>query len=150
MTLEGHLATAITEDSEIAGLFLDDAGDPRDPETWFFAASSLGLGEHPARPDCPYVVWNELADLEHPEARETSDSRTRTFSWYVYDKPGDFTLIDLILYKIKRRIKLLDHFTTAGGVVCMKSEWLGTSGQIPSDGYASSTKFGTSSHTVSR
>lgn len=150
MTLEGHLEVAITGDSEIAELFVDDEGNPRDPETWFFSSESLGKGDNPAQPERPYIVWNELSDQEHPEVRETSDARTRFFSWYVYDRMGDYTLIERILYRIKKRIKALDHFTTADGVVCSESRWLGTSGRIPSDGYDSSTKFGTSSHTVSR
>lgn len=150
MTVEDHLATAITEDVDIAAEFKDDADDPRPVEDWFYSSESIGVGENPAIPRRPYIVWNELSDTEHEEVRDTSDCRTRTFSWYVYDTVGDYTRIDRILRLIKRRVKVLGHFTTADGVVCMESRWLGTSGRIPSDGYDSSTKFGSSSHTVSR
>ncbi len=115
-----------------------------------FQSSALGVGNVPAHPDHPFVVWNELDDLEFLEVRETSDSRNRTFTWSVYAPFGDFTVIDEILYGIKRRIKLLRDFKTADGIVCMESLWLGTSGQILSDGYSSSTKFGTTRHTVNR
>ncbi len=150
MTLEAHLEEEIVGDAVIAGVFLDATGDPRPPEEWYFAASSLGLGDNLPVPDRPYIVWNELADNEHAEVRETSDSRTRFLQWYVYDHPGDYTRIDQILLLLKRRIKAIGDFTTPDGFVCMQSEWNGTSGQIPSDGYDSCTKFGSSQHTVNR
>ena len=150
MSLVDHITESIFTDPQIVALAVDDAGDPRPVESWFFSSETLGEGENPVRPDHFYIVWNELSDTEHPEVQESSDARTRFFSWYVYDRVGYCDRIDNILHLIKRRVKLLGHFTTADGVVCAESRWLGTSGRIPSDGYDSSTKFGTRSHTVSR
>jgi hypothetical protein len=150
MTLEAHVLAEIEADEEIADEFRDDEGELRPFEDWMYQASSLGEGENPAIPNRPYIVWNELEDTEHRAVSETSDARTRNLLWFVYDVPGDYTRIDRILYKFKRRIKQLDHFTTADGVVCSDARWLGTSGQIPSDGYASCTKWGSSEFTVSR
>lgn len=149
--MEDFLAAQITTHAPVVAFFdKDRAGRSRTPDKWFFGLTSLGLGDNVAVPDRPYLVWREGADIEHREVSETSNARTRTFNFYVYDYKGDFTRINRILETLKAFCKTLVDFTTEDGVHCSGVEWAGVSPDLPDDGYDSCTKYGTVRFTVSR
>lgn len=150
--MEDHLATAIQTDEPIAAFFkVDDIadGDPRPPEEWFFASSSLGLGENVPVPTRPYIVWKELPDVVHQAVRETSHARDRNFQLFVYDHKGDFTRINAIMKELRRLVKGIAPFTTEDGTRCSESLWGGVSDSITDDGYDSCVRFGMATFTVS-
>ena len=142
--MEDHLAQAIQNDPDIQAFFGERLADE-----WFFASSSLGLGENEPVPPRPYIVWNELTDVVHQAVRETSNARNRNFQIFVYDYKGDFTRINQILKELRRLVKGMAPFTTDDGVRCSESLWGSMSGNITDDGYDSCVRFGTAVFTVS-
>lgn len=153
--MEDFLATKITTDPTILAEFeVDDEGNNRTVEEWFFGPSSLGLGEHVAVPMRPYMVWKENPDLEHPEVSETSHARTRSFNIYVYDWKGDFTRINRILAAVKVLVKGMAPFVVTvedeADIRCSGSKWNGLSQNLVDDGYDSCCRYGNATFTVSR
>lgn len=144
MTVEQKLETTIAA-SPVAEHF-----DSRPIEEWYFASSSLGLGENAPIPDRPYIVVNELTDRVHQEVRETSHSRTRNFQIFVYDHKGDFTRINKILEDLRDVVKGLAPFSAPDGTWCSASLWGGISGQATDDAYDSVVRFGNVQLTVNR
>lgn len=147
--MEDYLAQQISECEPITSQFVDDQGDPRPFESWFFESSSLGIGPNLPVPQRPYIVWNEGDDFVHQVVRNTSNARDRTFRIYVYDYKGDFSRINSILEALRDLVKQMAPFTTEDGVRCSDSLWVGISGRFLDDGYDSSTRFGTARFTVS-
>lgn len=138
MTIEAAFSTAYTADPALAALFPD-----REPETWWFAASSLGIGENPPVPDVPYIVWNELESQPRHEVRKTSNAQWRIFTLHVYDEMGDFTRINTILRELRRITKALAPFVAPDGTRCSDSRWDGISGNLTDQGYSQNVRFGT-------
>lgn len=145
MSLEDYLAVQYQSDETISDLF----GSDRTPGEWYFPSYSLDIGPNLPDPEAPYLIWNELDDFVHQAVRETSNSRNRTFTFYVYDKAGDFSRIDAILIRMREISKTMAPFVTEEGVRCSDSLWLGISRPIQREGYDEVARFGTVRFTVS-
>lgn len=148
--LTAYIETALTTDAEIAAIFDQTrSGAERDVEDWYYASSSLGLGENPAVPDYPYMVWNEGNDVPFREVEKATNATRRNFRFYVYDHKGDFTRINSALRLVRNRIKLMAPFVTEEGIKCHESKWLGLSGNLVDDGYDACLRYGFGEFTVS-
>lgn len=144
--MEDILIQTISTDTELAALFGN-----RDPETWVFQASSLGIGENPEVPEPrPYIVCKELNTTPAPEVSETSNAQWRNFTLWVYDDEGDYGRINSILRVLRRIVKVDLEFFQTGEVNCSKSRWDGFSGQFPDPSYALIGRYGTARFMVSQ
>lgn len=97
-----------------------------------YQAASLGVGDSPQVPARRYLVWNELASLPAASVRELSNAQFRTFQFWVYDDPGDYSGINQVLNEVRRVCRSL-AFVKVGAYVVMGQEWLGLSGLFPAD-----------------
>jgi hypothetical protein len=138
MTVEAAVSVAMTADESLAAWFPN-----REPEEWWFAASSLGIGENPPLPPTPYIVWNELESIPQHVVRKTSDAMWRIFTFYVYDEMGDFTRINQIMREIRRITKAMAPFVAPDGTRVSESRWDAISGNISDQGYSQNVRFGT-------
>lgn len=150
MSLEDHFSVAFTGDGGVQSHFRTPQAVDRPVDEWWYASSSLALGPDNPVPERPYIVWGELSDNVHREVEESSNARTRTFRFFVYDQKGDFGRINDVLAELQRVAKGFDHFTTDDGIRCSAVAWLGISEQFPDDGYDSCTRYGTVRFTVNR
>lgn len=145
--MQDYMIQTILSDTEL--LELPPYAD-RDPATWFFAAHSLGVGPVPADPIKPWVAWNELPATVNRVVRRTSNSKIRSFQFFVYDEAADFTIINMTLAVLERIVKEMAPFTSPDGVRCSDSEWFGISGNLPADAYDGIVRFGTARFVVSQ
>ena len=144
-----QLELSIVEDPELVLIF----GVQRPVEDWFYGPGVLGVGDEPADPPKPYMIYGELPGFAYQTVRETSNAGQRNFQFFVYDEKGDFSRINAILRHLERIVKGMAPFehTDTDGVLwrCSESVWTGISGTTPDPQYDSSVRYGTARFTVS-
>jgi hypothetical protein len=79
-----------------------------------YPRGSLGLGNIPAEPQTPYLMYAFGEDLTNEEVRDGHDSITTTLRIYVYDKKGSYVRIDEIHKFVRETLKDKSGYEAAG------------------------------------
>ena len=138
-----HLIATLEADEELMGF-----AHPSSQR--IFASSSLGIGDHPAEPKKLFLVWNELEPFIHREVEDVSNARDRNIFLWAYDEEGDYTKVDLALFRFRAIVKGMRDFVTADGVRVFESRFTGFSGNLTDSQYHSSCKWASARFTASQ
>lgn len=114
-----------------------------------YQANSLGIGEHPAEPDKPFAVVNELEPFIHRVVEDVSNCMDRNIFLWAYGPEGDYTAVDAVLYRFRDIVKGMRDFVTAEGVRVSESRFVGFSGNLTDSQYHSSCKWASARFTAS-
>ncbi len=115
------------------------------PEFRLYQRGSLGHGGIPARPDFPFLLYDEQPSTINRAVRRTSPtSRNRYFQIYGYDEHGSgYMRIEQALGLVRDTLLTLQGQTSPSGARCTDVFWMSTSVDTKDVEYIAAVKFST-------
>lgn len=98
-----------------------------DVETRIYERSSLGVGDIPASPEPPYLLYGEEANIVVREVQDTARCQHRSFRFAAYDERGNYLRIERILRTVRETMLALSGQVSPTGVSCLGVWWSSTS-----------------------
>lgn len=106
-----------------------------------YESSALGVGDVPASPAKPYILYTELPSSPYRDVRETSRAKARIFQIWCYDERGSFIRIERVLALVRETLLGSVAEVSPSGARCTDVEWQGESSDIVDVPLDSNAKF---------